>query len=117
MHRVVEEMAAQRIVEHSDRPWSSLVVLVSKNNGTQRFCMDYRTLNNVTVKDSYSLPRIDDTLDALGGVQWLSTLDLKSGYHKVMVALADRQKTAFSWHGLWQFQVMPFELLLGVSSG
>ena len=111
MHRMVEEMAAQGIVERSDSPWSSPVVLVKKKDGTQRFCVDYRALNNVTVKDSYPLPRIDDTLDALAGVQWLSTLDLKSGYHQVVVAEADRQKTAFSFgQGLWQFRVMPFGL-------
>ena len=73
------------------------MVLISKKDGTQRFCVDYMVLNSVTVKDSYLLPRIDDTLDALAGIQWLSTLDLKSSYHQVMVAEADRQKTAFSF--------------------
>ena len=75
----------------------SPVVLVNKKDGTQRFCVDYRARNNVTVKDSYPLTRIDDTLDALAGVKWLSTLDLKSGYHQVVVSEADRQKTAFSF--------------------
>ena len=109
MQRLVEEMAAQGVIERSDSPWSSPVVLVGKKDGSQRFCVDYRALNEVTVKDSYPLPRIDDTLDALGGVQWLSTLDLKSGYHQVEMADEDKQKTAFSFgQGLWQFRVMPF---------
>ena len=67
LQHMVEEMAAQRIVERSDSPWSSPVVLVNKKDGTQRFCVDYMALINVTVKDSYPLPRIDDTLDALAG--------------------------------------------------
>ena len=81
MQRTVNELAAQGIIERSDSPWSSAVVLVKKKDGTQRFCVDYRALNDVTVKDSYPLPRIDDTLDALMGARWFSTLDLKSGYH------------------------------------
>ena len=105
MQRMIEEdMAAQGIVERSDSTWSSPVVLVNRKDGTQHLCVDYRALKNVMVKDSYSFPRIDDTIDALAGIQWLSTLDLKSGYHQVMVAEADRQKTAFSFgQGLWQF--------------
>ena len=67
MQRMVEEKAAQGIVERSDSLWSSPMVLVNKKEGTQRFCVDYRALNNVTVKDSYPFPRIDDTLDALSG--------------------------------------------------
>ena len=99
MQRMVEEMAAQEIVERYDSPWSSPVVLVKKKDGTQCLCVDYRALNSATVKDSYPLSKIDDTLDALAGVQWLSTLDLKSG------------KTAFSFgQGLWQFRMMPFGL-------
>ncbi|XP_045104410.1 uncharacterized protein LOC123499944 [Portunus trituberculatus] len=110
MQRMVE-MAVQELVERSDSPWSSPVVLVNKKDGTKRFCVDYRVLNDVTVKDSYPQPRIDDILDALAGVQWLSPLDLKSGYHQVMMTEADKQKTAFFFsQGLWQFRVMPFEL-------
>ena len=111
MQRMVDEMVAHGIVERSDSPWLSPVVLVDKKDGTRRFCVDYRALNDRTVKDSYPLPRIDDTLDALAGVQWLSTLDLKSGYHQVEMAEEDKCKTAFSFgQGLWQFLVMPFGL-------
>ena len=81
MQRMVEEMAEQGIVERSDSPSSSPVVLVNKKYGTQHFCVDYRALNNFTVKESCPLLRIDNALDALAGVQWLFTLDLKSGYH------------------------------------
>lgn len=111
MQRTVDDLAAQGVIERSDSPWSSAVVLVKKKDGTQRFCVDYRALNDVTVKDSYPLPRIDDTLDALVGARWFSTLDLKSGYHQVEMAPEDKPKTAFSFgQGLWQFNVMPFGL-------
>lgn len=111
MQRTVNDLAAQGVIELSDSPWSSAVVLVKKKDGTQRFCVDYRALNDRTVKDSYPLPRIDDTLDALVGARWFSTLDLKSGYHQVEMAEEDKPKTAFSFgQGLWQFNVMPFGL-------
>ncbi|ROT62945.1 hypothetical protein C7M84_019191 [Penaeus vannamei] len=111
MQRSVMEMEAQGVVERSDSPWSSPVVLVTKKDGTKRFCVDYRSLNNVTAKDSYPLPRMDDTLDAMAGARWFSTLDLKSGYHQVEMAREDKAKTAFSFgQGLWQFTVMPFGL-------
>ena len=111
MQRAVQEMDAAGLIEKSDSPWCSPVVLVNKKDGSRRFCVDYRALNAVTVVDAYPLPRIDDTLDALSGVQWFSTLDLKSGYHQVEVEEEDRKKTAFSFgQGLWQFKVMPFGL-------
>ena len=81
-----------------------------KGRGT-RFCVDYRRLNDVTVKDAYPLPIIDDTLDMLVGKQWFSTLDLASGYWQVSLSQEARIKTAFATHsGLFQFRVMPFGL-------
>ena len=76
----VEKMLNAGVIESSESPWMSPVSLVKKKDGTMRFCVDYRQLNNVTLKDSYPLPRIDDTLDAIAGSKWFSTLDLKSGY-------------------------------------
>ena len=74
--------------------------------------MDYRKLNNITRKDSYPLPRIDDTMEALQGASWFSTLDLKSGYWQVELSPEAVEKTEFSVTGLghWQFKVMPFRL-------
>ncbi|CAB4012519.1 Retrovirus-related Pol poly from transposon, partial [Paramuricea clavata] len=109
--QAVDKMLKDGVIEPSTSPWSSPVVLVAKKNGNLRFCVDYRKLNDATIKDSYPLPRIDDTLDALGGSQWFSTLDLKSGYWQVAMDPADKEKTAFSiGGGLWHFRVMPFGL-------
>ncbi|GBN83820.1 Retrovirus-related Pol polyprotein from transposon 297 [Araneus ventricosus] len=109
--RLVKEMVDNGIIEESSGPWSSPIVLVKKKDGSTRFCVDYRKLNEITIKDSYPLPRIDDTLDALNGSQWFSTLDLKSGYWQVEIQPEDKEKTAFTTgQGLWRFKVMPFGL-------
>ncbi|GBN96200.1 Transposon Ty3-G Gag-Pol polyprotein [Araneus ventricosus] len=98
-------MVHNGIIEESSRPWASPIVLVKKKDGSTRFCVDYRELNEITIKDCYPLPRIDDTLDALNGSQWFSTLDLKSGYWQVEIQPEDKEKTAFTTgQGLWQFK-------------
>ena len=107
----VAEMLTGGQIEASDSPWSSPVVLVTKKDGSTRFWVDYRQLNDATMKDAYPLPRIDDTLDMLAGKQWFSTLDLASGYWQVSLSREARVKTAFATHsGLFQFRVMPFGL-------
>jgi hypothetical protein len=83
----------------------------SKKKGWLLTGMNYRKLNDITIKDSYPLPRMKDILDQLSGNSWFSTLDLKSGYWQIKVRHEDREKTAFSiGNGLWQFTVMPFGL-------
>ena len=111
MKKCVAEMLTGGQIEPIDSPWSSPVVLVTKKDGGTRFCVDYRRLNDATVKDAYPLPRIDDTLDMLAGKQWFSTLDLASGYWQPSLSREARVKTAFATHsGLFQFKVMPFGL-------
>ncbi|GBN05574.1 Retrovirus-related Pol polyprotein from transposon 17.6 [Araneus ventricosus] len=108
---LVKAMVDNGIIEESSSPWASPIVLGKKKDGPTRFCVDYRKLNEITKKDSYPLPRIDDTLDALNGSQWFTTLDLKSGYWQIEIRPEDREKTAFTTgQGLWQFKVMPFKL-------
>ncbi|GBM48169.1 Retrovirus-related Pol polyprotein from transposon 17.6 [Araneus ventricosus] len=104
-------MVENGIIEESSGPWASPLVLAKKKDGSTRFCVDYRKLNKITKKDSYPLTRIDDTLGALNGSQWFTTLDLKSGYWQVEIRPEHREKTAFTTgQGLWQFKVMPFGL-------
>ena len=85
--------------------------MVTKKDGSKRFCVDYRKLNDITIKDAYPLPRIDASLDQLSGAEWFTCLDLNSGYWRVEVEESDRPKTAFvSRRGLFEFRVMPFGL-------
>ena len=80
-------------------PWNYNLVLVRKSDGSLRFCIDFRAVNDITVKDSHPLPRIDNTIDALFGAKYFSTADLKSGYYQIPVAEKDRYTTAFSLPG------------------
>ena len=86
-------------------------MLVVKSDGSWRFCVDYRELNSITVKDSYPLPQIVDTIDSLGGSQVFSTLDLMAGYWQVRLTEDAKKKTTFVTHlGAYCFNVMPFGL-------
>ena len=98
-------------MKKSDSPWSSPVVLVTKKDGSQRFCTDYRLVNAATVKDAYPLPRTDDSLSALSGAKWFSTLELASGYWQVPMDPVSSDKAAFvTSSGLYEWIVMPFGL-------
>ena len=101
----IKLMAEKDLIEPSTSPWSLSVIIIPKKTGGIRFCIDYRNLNKVTIHDSQALPRIDDSLDALGGAKWFSTLHLKSGFHQIGIREEDRPKTAFCipGGGLWQF--------------
>jgi len=107
----VESMLKAGVIEAAQSEWASPVVMVPKKDGSARFCVDYRRLNTVTVKDAYPLPRMDDCIDSLGEAAIFTTLDCNSGYWQIPVAQEDRDKTAFISHvGSYQFLRMPFGL-------
>ena len=111
VERQVGELVDKGLVEPADSAWSSPVVLVKKKDGSWRLCVDYRQLNAVTRKDAYPLPRIDDSLDALSGSAYFSTLDLVSGYWQVPLDQDAQEKAAFTTRGgLWKWRVLPFGL-------
>lgn len=86
-------------------------MVVQKKDGGIRLCVNYRQLNAKTRKDAYPLPRIEESLDALNGAQWFTTLDLASGYNQVPVSETDKEKTAFCTpFGLFEYNRMPFGL-------
>ena len=107
-----ERMKKLGVIEPSESPWAAPVVLVRKKDGTLRYCIDYRRLNQVTVKDSYPLPNMQDCLDSLDGARYFSSIDLCSGYWQVQLSEDAKNKTSFygAGGGFWRFSVMPFGL-------
>ena len=93
VRQLVLDMLKKDVVQPSSSPWASPIVVVQKKDGSCRFCMDYRKINTITRKDADPLPRIDDTIEALSGSQWFSTLDLLWGYWQVEMSKEDRAKT------------------------
>ena len=109
INRQVKELEERGVIEPSNSPWAANVVLVRKKDGTKRLCIDYRQLNEVTIKDAYPIPRIDETIDALGKAKWFSTLDLSSGYWQVALDEDAQEKSTFVVrNGLYKWKVMPF---------
>ena len=106
----IQEMLDLGAIRPSNSPWASAIVLVRKKDGRLRFCIDLRRLNNRTVKDAYSLPRIESILDSLGGAQIFTTLDLKAGYWQVEMAEECKAYTAFTCGplGFYECDTMPF---------
>ena len=108
----MKEMEDIGAIQRSNSPWASSVVLVKKKDGTLRFCIDLRKLNSRTIKDTYSLPRIEESLDCLNGACIFSSLDLKSGYWQVELDDESVPLTAFTVGplGFYECVRMPFGL-------
>ena len=108
----LDAMLGAGIVEKSDSPWASPIVMVKKKDNSFRMCVDFRKLNAVTAKDSYPLPFVSATLDKLKGAKFLSTIDVKSAFWQVPISRDSRKYTAFTvpGRGLFQFTRMPFGL-------
>ena len=107
----VSHMLEHDVIEQAASPWCSNVVMVRKQDGTMRLCVDYRKLNCLTTKDKFPLPKIDTCLDTLNGCEFFSTCDLRWGYWQTEIDERDRDKTAFvTRKGQWRFKVLSFGL-------
>ena len=107
----LQEMEANGIIRPSESPYSSNILLTNKKDGSKRFCVDFRTLNSNTIKDTYPLPNVEDIFDSFRGCKYFSQADLASGYWGVPVHPEDVEKTAFATHrGKFECLRMPFGL-------
>lgn len=112
LNKEVDKMLKDGVIEKSNSPWSSPILMVRKKDGSYRPCFDGRKLNAITVKDSYPLPLIDNILNQLRDSRYLTSLDLTKAFWCIPLERSSRPKTAFQVHGkgLFQFKVMPFGL-------
>jgi hypothetical protein len=111
LKKQLTELQEAGYIRLSSSPWGAPVLFVQKKDGSQRMCVDYRSLNDVTIKNKYSLPRIDDLLDQMRGAREFPKIDLRSGYHQMKIMTSDIPKTTFSTrYGLYGFTVMSFGL-------
>lgn len=108
VRRHLQELLDSGVIQESESPFASPIVVVRKKDGSVRLCIDFRKLNLQTIKDAYALPKLEDAFSALAGSKWFSVLDLKSGYYQIEMEESDKQKTAFVCPlGFWEFNRMP----------
>jgi len=111
LKKQLRELQSKGYIHSSSSPWGASVIFVEKKDGTQRMCVDYRSLNEVTIKNKYPLPRIEDLFDQLKGACVFSKIDLRSGYHQLRIRPNDIPKTAFTTrYRLYEYTMMSFGL-------
>jgi hypothetical protein len=111
LKKQIDELSEKGYIRPSTSPWAAPVLFVEKKDGTRRMCIDYRALNEVTIKNKYPLPRIEDLFDQLRGASVFSKIDLRSGYHQLRIRPSDILKTTFiTKYGSYEFTVMSFGL-------
>jgi hypothetical protein len=111
LKKQIVELQAKGFIQPSSSLWGAPVLFVEKKNGTQRMCVDYRSLNEVTIKKKYPLPQIEDLFDQMKGSSIFSNIDLRSGYHQLGIRESDISKTMFrTRYGLYEYTVMSFRL-------
>jgi hypothetical protein len=96
LKKQLTELQEARYIRPSSSPWGATVLFIQKKDGSQRMCVDYRSLNDATVRNKYSLPRIEDLFDQMRDARVFSKIDLRSGYHQMKIRPADIPKTTFS---------------------
>jgi hypothetical protein len=107
----VADLLTSGLITPSVSPFASPVLLVQKKDGIWRFCADYRKLNDMTIKNRFPMPVVEEILDGLAETDFFLSLDMTSGYHQVRMGVSEEFKTAFKTHqGHYQFRVMPFGL-------
>ena len=110
LKKQIDELSEKGYIRPSTSPWAAPVLFMEKD-GTKRMCIDYRSSNEVTIKNKYPLPRIEDLFDQLRGASVFLKIDLRSGYHQLRVRPSDIPKTTFiTKYGLYEFTVMSFGL-------
>jgi hypothetical protein len=111
LKKQIEELLENSFIRPSSSPWGAPVLFVNKKDGSRRMCVDYRSLNEVTIKNKYPLPWIEDLFDQMRGATVFSKIDLRLGYHQLKIQTEDIPKTAFTTrYGLYEFLVMSFGL-------
>jgi hypothetical protein len=106
LKKQLQELLDKGYIHHSASPWGAPAIFIPKKDGTQRMCVDYRSLNEVTIKNKYPLPRIDGLFDQLKGAYVFSKIDLRSGYHQLRIRASDIPKTIFiTQYGLYEYRL------------